>query len=193
MQELILPKQLLWAAKTTHKEAKSFARKHKQIGNPRDLLGYCAIASYMLQRIAATKGIHVDFVFGKYSSVALDPCELGFENHCWCVYNNTHIIDLTASQFYTMGKFLNSDGFYIGLEGDRMSSAPYYNRCANVSNWAALSEVNENWLAEQKPSSYHEYLNWRISKYDTNKHKQIPRMESNMVSRLENTVQHLAL
>ena len=187
MQELNhhLPKQLLWAAKTAHKEVKSFARKHKRIGNPRDLLGYCAIASYMLQRIAATKGVHLDFLFGKYSSVAPDPCQLGEENHCWCLYNNAYIVDLTASQFFTMGKFLNTDGFYIGLEGDRLSSAPYYNRCPTVSNWAALEEVNMNWYADQRPITYSEYIAWRLSKYEC-KYKTIPRMESCLVSRHEN-------
>jgi hypothetical protein len=101
------------------------------------------------------------------------------------LYNNAYIVDLTASQFYTMGKFLNTDGFYIGLEGDRLSSPPYYNRCPTVSNWAALEEVNINWYADQRPITHSEYIAWRLSKYEQ-KYKRIPRMESRLVSRHEN-------
>lgn len=177
----LLPKQLFWAATTARKETFAFARKHRSIGNHKNLLGYCAIGSYLLQKIAATKNLKLDFHIGTYSSIHPHPCEIGYEDHCWCVYNKSTIVDITASQFYTMVSHLNGDGVFIADQNYAALHKRYYNACQGHSNSAALKEVNQYWLREQRPNEYQECLDRVIKKYATSKHKQVPQMESSLV------------
>jgi len=72
-----------------------FAKEyHIAGGDPKDLLGYCAISSYLLCLVARKFGYRLTLVEG----VAFDEYDSDYINHCWVQYKKI-IIDITATQF----------------------------------------------------------------------------------------------
>jgi len=80
-------------AKVCRESVEDFAEEHEYIGDPNDLMGYCAIASQLFSDVAAHFGYKVKVVQGNAFDGKSDDT-----NHCWNEYENM-IYDLTATQF----------------------------------------------------------------------------------------------
>ena len=92
-----LGKKFMTIATTARQLTETFAKKHPDIGDPKDLACYCAIGSKILKLLAEKHNYKVTFVQGQYGSyyITSDPTHV---NHCWVIYNNK-IVDITATQF----------------------------------------------------------------------------------------------
>ena len=89
-----MDKQLRKLASAARKEMESFAKAHRNIGDPKDLGCYCAISSYFLRYFARLHGYNLKMVEG----AAFERRDIRFTNHCWLEYNGK-VIDITATQF----------------------------------------------------------------------------------------------
>lgn len=95
-------KELRAIAVVARRQMERFARKYDDIGFPKDLGCYCAIASYFLVELAVIFGYEAEIAEGAAFDKSVKKRRLVAEdvNHCWVVVGK-QIYDITATQFAT--------------------------------------------------------------------------------------------
>lgn len=133
-----------------------FAREYTDAGDPADLSGYCAIASYFLVMLGRKFGYYLTLVEGLAFDCDVDALQSGdydggkpFANHFWVEYSGT-IIDLTATQFNNVRKV------HIVDDDDE-------NYWLLTQNNAARKNLRLKWPEEQTPYAYIKELKQRVN------------------------------
>lgn len=129
-QELI---NLLRIAKIARKDIEAL---NLSLGDRMKMTGYCGIGSRWLQSLAASNGIKVDFVVGRFVSGRYNS------QHCWIEYRGI-IIDITASQFNLFPIHLCSS-----------TDVRYRHRAENKLAFTLM----KNWPETQRYHKFH----WRL-------------------------------
>lgn len=103
----------------------------------RDLMGACAISSYVLWKVLKKSGIESNFIQGDF--------EFEWNAHCWVEIENI-IVDITATQFGYDRKVVFSD----------KSDVNYIPKRINLS---AVREVNKYWHYQSIKYHHHKIHN----------------------------------
>ena len=101
-----MDRQLKKIATASRREMESFALKYDEVGGPRDLECFCAIASFFFTMVGRKFGYKLTLVEGIAFDSQVKALQNGEQsdddadsNHCWVEYDGK-IIDLTATQFF---------------------------------------------------------------------------------------------
>lgn len=136
-------------AEATRTELETFARENKHIGNPINLMCFCAIGAYTLWNVCKRQGYkHIEFVAGEFIDYSGS-----YSYHCWNE-SESSIVDITATQF----KFIYDRVYFPSSKGKSFYIKDGY----FFKNTLATRKINEEWEPKQNIKNNREGINKMI-------------------------------